>query len=447
MQYLPNILFIIALAIGVVFFAKNVQKLIRNIKLGRDEDRFDNKPQRWKNMAKIALGQYKMVRRPVSGIIHVLVYLGFIIINIEVLEIVIDGIFGTHRIFSFMGGFYDFLIAVFEIFALLVLVGVIIFWVRRNILHIKRFLNREMKGWPKLDANLILYFEVVLMLLFLTMNAADYTLQLKGAEHYASADGILGSFPVSQFIVPLLENLSISTLVIIERTAWWVHILGILVFLNYLYYSKHLHILLAFPNTYFARLKPQGQFDNLQAVTNEVKLMMDPDADPYALPEEDAEDETPAKFGASEATDLSWVQLLNAYTCTECGRCTSECPANQTGKLLSPRRIMMATRDRLEDIGNNIDANKGTFQDDGKQLLDDYITREELWACTTCNACVEACPVGINPLSIIMDMRQYLVMEQSAAPTDLNNAMTNIENNAAPWPFNQMDRANWINEL
>jgi heterodisulfide reductase subunit C len=247
--------------------------------------------------------------------------------------------------------------------------------------------------------------------------------------------------------VPFLENLSISTLIIIERTAWWVHILGILVFLNYLYYSKHLHILLAFPNTYFARLKPQGQFDNLQAVTNEVKLMMDPDADPYAMPEEGAEDETPAKFGASEATDLSWVQLLNAYTCTECGRCTSECPANQTGKLLSPRRIMMATRDRLEDIGNNIDANKGTFQDDGKQLLDDYITREELWACTTCNACVEACPVGINPLSIIMDMRQYLVMEQSAAPTDLNNAMTNIENNAAPWPFNQMDRANWINEL
>ncbi|MFI8378997.1 4Fe-4S dicluster domain-containing protein [Leeuwenhoekiella sp. NPDC079379] len=447
MQYLPNILFIIALAIGVVFFAKNVQKLIRNIKLGRDEDRSDNKSQRWRNMAKIALGQYKMVRRPVSGIIHVLVYLGFIIINIEVLEIVIDGIFGTHRIFSFMGGFYNFLIAVFEIFALLVLVGVIIFWIRRNILHIKRFLNREMKGWPKLDANLILYFEVVLMLLFLTMNAADYMLQVKGAEHYASASGILGSFPVSQFIAPLFEDMSISSLILVERTAWWIHILGILVFLNYLYYSKHLHILLAFPNTYFARLKPQGQFDNLDAVTQEVKLMMDPDADPYAMPEEGAADEVPAKFGASEATDLSWVQLLNAYTCTECGRCTSECPANQTGKLLSPRRIMMATRDRLEDIGKNIDANKGTFQDDGKQLLDDYITREELWACTTCNACVEACPVGINPLSIIMDMRQYLVMEQSAAPTDLNNAMTNIENNAAPWPFNQMDRANWINEI
>ena len=446
MQYLPNILFVIALAVGVGFFVLNIKKLIRNIKLGRDEDRNDNKPQRWKNMAKIALGQYKMVTRPVSGIVHVLVYLGFVIINIEVLEIIIDGIFGTHRIFSFLGGFYDFLIAVFELFALLVLVGVIIFWIRRNILHIKRFLNREMKGWPKLDANLILYFEVVLMVLFLTMDAADLTLQTKGAEHYASASGIVGSFPISQFITPLFENLSISTLILIERTTWWVHILGILVFLNYLYYSKHLHILLAFPNTYFARLKPQGQFDNLEAVTNEVKLMMDPDADPYAMPDEGAEDEVPAKFGASDATDLSWVQLLNSYTCTECGRCTSECPANQTGKKLSPRRIMMATRDRIEDIGKNIDANKGFFKEDGKQLLDDYISREELWACTTCNACVEACPVGINPLSIIMDMRQYLVMEQSAAPTDLNNAMTNIENNAAPWPFNQMDRANWINE-
>lgn len=444
MQYLPNILFALALIAGGGFFALNVKKLIRNIKLGKDEDRSDNKAIRFKNMAKIALGQYKMVRRPVSGIIHVLVYLGFIIINIEVLEIIIDGVAGTHRVFSFMGGFYDFLIAVFEVFALLVFVGVIIFWLRRNIMHIWRFSQGELKGWPKLDANLILYFEFVLMLLFLTMNAADLQLQLRGAEHYASEAGIIGSFPVSQFIAPIFENTTTATLIIIERAAWWLHILGILVFLNYLYYSKHLHILLAFPNTYYGRIKPQGQFDNLDAVTQEVKLMMDPEADPYAAPAEDAAE--PEKFGASDATDLSWVQLMNAYTCTECGRCTNECPANRTGKLLSPRKIMMDTRDRIEEIGKNIDKNNGKFEDDGKQLLDDYITREELWACTTCNACVEACPVSINPLSIIMSMRQYLVMEQSAAPNELNNAMSNIENNAAPWPYNQMDRANWVNE-
>ncbi len=445
MHYLPNILFFIALALGIGFFAFNVSKLVRNIKLGRDVDVGDYKSQRFKNMAKIALGQYKMVRRPVSGIIHILVYLGFVIINIEVLEIIIDGLFGTHRVFSFMGGFYDFLIATFEIFGFLVLFGVIIFWVRRNAIRIKRFWSKDLVGWPKLDANLILYFEVVIMCLFLTMNATDLQLQLKGAEHYVNEAGLMGAFPVSHFISPLFSNLSIASLTLIERSAWWLHILGILFFLNYLYYSKHLHILLAFPNTYFARLKPQGQFDNLEAVTNEVKLMMDPDADPYVMPEE-GEDAIPEKFGASDATDLSWVQLLSAYTCTECGRCTSECPANQTGKKLSPRKIMMDTRDRLEEIGDNLDKNKGVFKEDGKQLLNDYITPEELWACTTCNACVEACPVSINPLSIIMDMRQYLVMEKSAAPSDLNNAMTNIENNGAPWPFNQMDRANWISE-
>ena len=446
MHYVPNILFFIALIAGLGFLTYNLRKLIRNIKLGKEVDVSDNNPKRLKNMAKIALGQYKMVRRPVSGIVHVLVYLGFIIINIEVLEIIIDGIFGTHRIFSFLGGFYSFLIAVFEIFGLLVLLGVIIFWLRRNAIRIKRFWSRELVGWPKWDANLILYFEMVLMCLFLTMNAADLQLQLKGVAHYANEAGIMGSFPVSQFIAPLFKNMSVSSLIILERSAWWMHILGILFFLNYLYYSKHLHILLAFPNTYYGRLRPQGQFDNLDSVTREVKLMMDPDADPYAIPDEGAEDAVPEKFGASDVTDLNWVQLLSAYTCTECGRCTSECPANQTGKKLSPRKIMMDTRDRLEEIGENLDKNKGVFKEDGKQLLDDYITREELWACTTCNACVEACPVSINPLSIIMDMRQYLVMEKSAAPADLNNAMTNIENNAAPWPFNQMDRANWINE-
>jgi len=446
MQYIPNILFAIALLIGVGFFIKNIKKLNRNISLGQDVDRSDDKPARWKAMAKIALGQYKMVVRPVSGILHVIVYVGFIIINIEVLEIIIDGLLGTHRVFSFLGGVYDFLIASFEILAFLVLVAVIIFWLRRNAIRISRFLKPEMKGWPKNDANIILYFEVVLMTLFLTMNAADLKLQLMGAAHYASADGIVGAFPISQFIAPIFDGMSEASLIIVERAAWWTHILGILVFLNYLYYSKHLHILLAFPNTWFANLKPKGQFTNNDAVTKEVMLMMDPNADSFAAPAEGAEEEEPVKFGASDVQDLNWVQLMNAYSCTECGRCTDECPANQTGKKLSPRKIMMDTRDRLEEVGKNIDANNGTFVPDGKQLLDDYITKEELWACTTCNACVEACPISIDPLSIINEMRRYMVMEESAAPTDLNNAMTNIENNGAPWPFNQMDRANWINE-
>ena len=435
MTYLPNIIFAIILVSGIGYFVKNINKLRRNIKLGQDIDVSDNKSQRWKNMAMIALGQSKMVTRPIAGVLHVIVYVGFVIINIEVLEIVIDGLFGTHRILSSLDGFYGVLIGSFEVLAVLVLIAVIIFWARRNIIKLKRFWNKEMTSWPKNDANYILYFEMVLMTLFLVMNATDVQFQRMDSGN-----------AISQFIAPWFESMSISTLHIIERSAWWLHIVGILIFLNYLYFSKHLHILLAFPNTYFGNLKPKGEIDNLEAVTKEVMLMMDPNADPFAAPEEGAEDEVPAKFGASDVQDLNWVQLLNAYTCTECGRCTSECPANQTGKQLSPRKIMMDTRDRLEEVGNNIDANKGTFKDDGKQLLDDYISREELWACTSCNACVEACPVSINPLSIILDMRRYLVMEESAAPMELNNMMTNIENNGAPWPYNQMDRLNWVNE-
>lgn len=441
MSYIDNILFVLILAAGFGYFARNIKKLIRNIKLGRDIDRTDNPKERWANMTRIALGQSKMVRRPVAGILHIIVYVGFVVINIELLEIIIDGIFGTHRLFSFMGGFYNVLIGFFEILALGVIVSVAIFYVRRNIIKLWRFAHGDLKGWPKSDGNIILYFETVLMLLFLTMNAADFHLQMAGAEHYIAA----GSFPISQFIEPIFSGMSEGTVIIIERAAWWMHITGILIFMNYLYFSKHLHILLAFPNTFYANLKPKGQFDNLESVTNEVKLMMDPNADPFAAPAGDAA-EAPAKFGASDVQDLNWVQLMNAYTCTECGRCTSSCPANLTGKKLSPRKIMMDTRDRVEEVGRNIDANNGTFVDDGKSLLNDYITQEELWACTSCNGCVEACPVNIDPLSIIMDMRRYLVMEQSAAPTELNNMMTNVENNGAPWQYSQMDRLNWKDE-
>ena len=430
MTFLPNTIFGLLLVAGIGFFVRNIQKLKRNIKLGVDKPVVGSRKQRWVNMTRIALGQSKMVRRPISGLLHIIVYIGFVIINIEVLEIVIDGLFGTHRIFSSIGPLYGILIGTFEILALLVFVAVIFFWTRRNVMQLKRFLSPEMKGWPKRDANLIIYFEIILMGLFITMNATDVEFQAMGSGNI-----------VSGFVAPWFEGMPLHA---IERTAWWLHIIGILIFLNYLYYSKHLHIILAFPNTYFGSLEPNGQLNNLESVTNEVKLMMDPDADPYAVPEDGAEN--PEKFGVSDVFDLNRIQLLNAYTCTECGRCTSECPANQTGKKLSPRKIMMDTRDRLQEVAKNIDHNKGKFISDGKQLLGNYISNEEIWACTSCNACVEACPVSINPLSIILDLRRYLVMEQSAAPVELNNMMTNIENNGAPWPYNQMDRLNWNNE-
>ena len=430
MTFLPNIIFGIILVAGIGFFVRNIQRLRRNIKLGVDIPIEGPSKQRWANMARIALGQSKMVRRPISGLLHIIVYIGFIIINIEVLEIVIDGLFGTHRIFSSLGLLYGILIGTFEILALLVFISVIFFWTRRNVMRLKRFMSPEMKGWPKQDANLIIYFEIILMGLFITMNAADVQFQAMDSGNV-----------ISGFIAPLFDGLPLHA---IERTAWWLHIIGILIFLNYLYYSKHLHILLAFPNTYFGSLKPNGHLNNIESVTNEVKLMMDPDADPYAVSEDGAE--VPEKFGVSDVFDLNRIQLLNAYTCTECGRCTSECPANQTGKKLSPRKIMMDTRDRLQEVAKNIETNKGKFISDGKQLLGNYVSNEEIWACTSCNACVEACPVSINPLSIILDLRRYLVMEQSAAPVELNNMMTNIENNGAPWPYNQMDRLNWNNE-
>jgi heterodisulfide reductase subunit C len=433
MQYIDNILFAILLVVGVYFFVQNFKKIIRNIKLGVAIDRTDNPSARWKNMAMIALGQSKMIKRPIAGILHIIVYIGFIIINIELLEIIFDGLFGTHRAFSGLGGLYSFLIASFEILAILVLVAVIVFWTRRNVIKLKRFISSDLDGSPKADANYIIYFEIVLMTLFLLMNATDVHQQNLTPN----------AFPISGFIFPVFNVMNHDFVETLETVFWWLHITGILIFLNYLYFSKHLHILLAFPNTYFADLNAKGKLDNLASVTSEVKLMMDPNADPYAAPAENA---VVNKFGAQDVLDLNQMQLLNAYTCTECGRCTSACPANQTGKKLSPRKIMMDTRDRLEEVGRNIDKNKGIFIPDNKTLLNDYITTEELWACTSCNACVEECPINISPLSIILDMRRYLVMEQSAAPQSLNAMMTNIENNGAPWQYNQQDRLNWAIE-
>jgi heterodisulfide reductase subunit C len=389
-------------------------------------------------MISVAFGQSKMSTRPLAAFLHLIVYVGFVLINIELLEIVLDGLIGSHRLFApFLGRLYNFLIGTFEVFAFLVLISVIVFWTRRNVVRIKRFWKPEMKGWPKRDADFILYFEVVLMLLFLSMNATDSILQDRGVEAYINA----GSFPISQFLYPLFDGLSDQALIIFERSFWWLHILGILIFLNYLFYSKHLHILLAFPNTFYANLEPEGRFEVDSHIKNEVMLMMHPEKE---ISENKAS--PPDKFGANDIFDLKWTQLMNAYSCTECGRCSDVCPANQTGKKLSPRKIMMDTRDRLEEVGKNIDVNKGVFKDDNKKLLNNYINPEELWACTTCNACVDACPIAIDPLSIIMDMRQYLVMEQSAAPQELNSMMGNIENNGAPWPFNNQDRLQWVNE-
>ncbi len=438
MNMLAQILFIGLLTFGIAFFIRNMKKLIRNIKLGKPIYRKDHPSERWRTLLRIAIGQRKMTIRIIPGLLHIFVYAGFIIINIELLEIILDGILGTHRLFSFLGVFYNFLIASFEGLAFLVTAAVIIFWIRRNFIKIQRFWNPEMKGFPKNDANYILYIELILMLLFLTMNAADYKLQKLNTYPY------VGSFPISNYISNILPD-NLHSLELIERTAWWLHIIGILFFMNYLYYSKHLHILLAFPNTYFSKLRPQGELENLPSVTQEVKMMMNPNTDSFAAPIEEGQGIS-EKFGASDAIDLTWVQLMNAYTCTECGRCTSVCPAHLTGKKLSPRKIMMDTRDRIEEIGKNIDRN-GKFEPDGKQLLGNYISTEEIWACTSCNACVEACPVLIDPLAIIIDLRRFLVMEQSSASKELNMMMANVENNGAPWPFAQADRIEWRNEM
>jgi heterodisulfide reductase subunit C len=428
-----QIIFLIVTGAAIALFSLNVRKIIRNINLGKDTDRSDKPAERLATMFKVAFGQSKMVKRPVAAILHLFVYVGFVVINLEVLEIMIDGLFGTHRIFAApLGGLYPVLIASFEVLAALVLLGVVAFYARRNIIKLKRFTGTEMTKWPKSDASIILIVEVFLMTAFLFMNAADSKLQQLGSSHYILA----GSFPVSSFLLPLLPD-SESALIIIERFCWWFHIVGILAFLNYLPYSKHFHIIMAFPNTYYSNLEPKGEFSNMASVTNEVKAMLDPSYIPEPIPEG-------GRFGAKDISDLTWKNLMDAYTCTECGRCTSVCPANMTGKLLSPRKIMMDTRDRLVEVGNNIDKH-GKDHQDGKSLIDNYISREEIWACTTCNACTDACPVNIDPLAIIVELRRYSVMEEAQAPSSLNNMFGNIENNGAPWKYSAADRANWTN--
>ena len=433
------IIFVLLLIVSIGLFTKNVKTIIRNIRLGRDLDRGDRKNERWGLMAKVALGQSKMVVRPVAGLLHIVVYLGFIIINIEVLEIVLDGLLGRHRIFSFLGSFYTFLIASFELLALAVLLACVVFLIRRNIIRIKRFHSKEMTAWPKSDANLILITEILLMGAFLMMNAADTQLQNLGSEHYTK----VGGFPISGILATMFQGISESTLILFERTTWWFHIVGIFAFLNYLPYSKHFHILLAFPNVFYSKLSPKGQLTNMEAVKKEVELMFDPAADPYAAPAEPVGE--PERFGAKDVTDLTWKQLMDAYTCTECGRCSDVCPANMTGKALSPRKILMDTRDRLVEVGKGIDKNGKDFTDN-KSLLGDYITEEELLACTSCNACTEACPVNNDPLSVIVDLRRYLVMEDSKVPAEWAGIFTNMENNGAPWQFAQADRLKWKDE-
>lgn len=428
---ISQLVFSVVLLAALLLFYKNAKKIYRNICLGKSVNRFDNPSERLKIMLLVAFGQKKMFKRPIPALLHLFVYVGFCIINIEMIEILIDGIFGTHRVLAFTGEFYNVLIASFEVLAFTVLLACVIFLIRRNVLKIKRLNQAELNNWPKSDANYILITEILLMTAFLMMNAADQKLQELQINHYIQA----GSFPISQYLVGLLPETS-SSLIAIERFSWWFHIIGVLAFLNYLPISKHLHILLAFPNTYFTRLEPKGKFSNMESVTAEVKAMLDP-----TLPPPSGE---VARFGVKDVQDLTWKNLLDAYTCTECGRCTASCPANITGKLLSPRKIMMDTRDRLEEVGKNIDKNK-TFVDDGKALLDNYISREEIWACTSCNACVEQCPVNINPLEIIMGLRQYAVMEESQAPQSINNMLSNLENNGAPWKYAQADRANWTN--
>ncbi len=440
---ISSFIFILLFSGGAIFFTINALKVRRNILLGKDINRKDQFSARLKIMTLVALGQKKMFERPIPAILHLFLYAAFVITQIELIEIVLDGSIGNHRMFRpLLGGFYTFMVSFIEILSVLAFIGTVAFLSRRNLLKVPRLVKNELNGWPKMDANLILISEIVLICFIFMMNGADEVLYSMGVSHAQNlGDGTLG-LSISSYLGPILfGGMAEHSLHIIERIGWWGHIVMVLGFLNYLPYSKHFHILLAFPNVFYSNLNPKGQFTNMESVTNEVKAIFDPSFIPPL-----ADPNVTMRFGAKDVTDLSWKQLLDAYTCTECGRCTSACPANITGKLLSPRKIMMDTRDRLMEVGKNIDSNKGEFKDDGKSLVGNYITPEELWACTSCNACVQECPVNIDPLSIIMDMRRYVVMEESAAPSELNGMFTNIENNGAPWQFAQADRLNWKND-
>jgi ferredoxin len=434
---IQQIAFLLTLGLAVYFIRKRLLFIRSNIRLGKKNEITDRTGERLQNMMLVAFGQKKMFKKLIPATLHLFIYVGFLVINLEVLEFVIDGLAGTHRIFApYLGGFYSVLMNIFEFLAVAVLIACIVFLIRRNVLKVKRFQSAEMTKWPRLDANLILVTEIVLMMAILKMNAADQILQSRGVEHYTQT----GPLFFSSFLIPILENLSTSFLIFIERAAWWFHIIGILGFSLYITYSKHLHIFLAFPNTYYAKLQPKGHINNMPVVTNEVKSMLGlADASAPATPAE------PGRFGAKDVNDLSWNNIMAAYSCTECGRCTAECPANLTGKKLSPRKIMMDTRDRVEEVGYSL-LKGGAGLNDGKSLLNDYITKEEINACTSCNACVEACPVMINPLEIILELRRYVAMEESGSPASWNSMFQNVETNFAPWKFSPSDRFNWSKE-
>jgi heterodisulfide reductase subunit C len=429
---------ILLLAAYIIY--RRVKQLRFNILLGTDYSVGTPISYRIKNMFLVAFGQGKMFDKPLVGVMHFCIYIGFVLINIEILEIMLDGLLGTHRLFlPFLGDWYTFLIQFFETLALLVVVACVVFLFRRNVFKIARFQSAEMTRWPRLDANIILLVEIGLMFALFTMNATDQLLQERpdGGGHYP----LTGNFWVSSLLMPLYDGLSTSALLLLERIAWWVHILGILAFAVYVTYSKHLHIALAFPNTYFASDKPKGKIENMEAVTREVNLMLGLNTEAAPI------DGEVKRFGAKDVTDLTWKNLMDAYSCTECGRCTASCPANLTGKKLSPRKIMMDTRDRADALGELRIVGAKDLKIEGKTLLDNYITREEILACTTCNACVEACPVNINPLDIIIQLRRYTVMEESSAPAQWNAMFSNLENNMAPWKFSPSDRANWIEKV